>query len=159
MYSGALTYSTYQVFSHNHGGVADDHRIFNNLGNIVTDATMPYDATTAYSWKFSPTTTNCNADWPLDMKVGRIALAANVTKTIGYWMRRDNTGLTMKLVCKGGQIAGIAADVTSSMTAAIDTWEQVSITLTPTETGVVELEAHAYGGATYNGWVSKMEVA
>jgi len=58
-----------------------------------------------------------------------------------------------------GQIAGIASDVSASMTYAEDLWESVSITLTPTETGVVELEAHAYGGATYNGWVSKMEIA
>ena len=156
---GATQWSTGRSFLHNYNGTADDHRIAGYFGQIVTDATMQYDATTAYSWKFSPTTTDCSTDWPLDIKIGRIALAANVSKTVKYWMRRDNTGLTMKLVCKGGQIAGIAADVTSSMTAAIDTWEQVSITLTPTETGVVELEAHAYGGATYNGWVSKMEVA
>ena len=99
------------------------------------------------------------ATYPLIMKLRGIALAANVSKTIGFWMRRSNTGLTMKLVCKGGQLAGIASDVTSSMTAVADTWELVSITLTPTEKGAVELEAHAYGGATYNGWVSKMEVA
>ena len=153
---GSNAYQPGQVFYHNYDGIADDHRIAGYFGTIVTDATMAY-GTAAYGWKFSPTTTNASTNFPLKMKVGRIALAANVTKTIGYWMRRDNTGLTMKLVCKGGQLAGIAADVTTSMTAAIDTWELVQISLTPTETGVVELEAHAYGGATYNGWVSEME--
>lgn len=149
-----------RAYFHKYGQTADDHRTFMSSGQIVTDATMQYDATTAYSWKMSPTSaTLYTATYPMILTLRGIALAANVSKTIKYWMRRSNTGLTMKLVCKGQQIAGIAADVTSSMTAAADTWEQVSITLTPTEKGAVELEVHAYGGATYNGWVSKMEVA
>ena len=144
---------------HNVGGVVDDHRTYMEQAQIVTDATMAY-GTAAYSWKISPLSSTVRGSWyPVRMPVGRIALAANVTKTIGFRMARSNTGLTMKLVCKGGQIAGVAADVTASMTAAADTWELVQISLTPTEKGAVELEAHAYGGATYNGWVSKMEVA
>ena len=159
---GASPWSSGQSFFHNYNGTADDHRIAGYFGQIVTDATMPYDATTAYSWKFSPTTTDCNADWPLDMKLRGIALAANVSKTISVRMARDNTGLTMRLMCKGGQLAGIANDVYSDMTYGAytgpDDWEEVSVTLTPTETGAVELEVQAFGGATYNGWLSKMRV-
>jgi len=149
-----------RAYFHKYGQTANDHRILMESGQIVTDATMPYDGTTAYSWKMSPTSaTLYTATFPMYMKLKAVALAANVSKTISFKMRRSNTGLTMKLVCKGGQIAGIASDVSTSMTYAADLWESVSITLTPTETGVVELEAHAYGGATYNGWVSKMEIA
>ena len=96
------------------------------------------------------------------MKLRGIALAANVSKTISVRMARDNTGLTMRLMCKGGQLAGIANDVYSDMTYGAytgpDDWEEVSVTLTPTETGAVELEVQAFGGATYNGWLSKMRV-
>ena len=152
-----------RAYFHKYGQTADDHRIFASSAQVVTDATMQYDATTAYSWKMSPlSATLYTATYPLIMTIRGIALAANVSKTIGFRMARSNTGLTMKLVCKGGQIAGIANDVTSSMTygayASPADWELVSITLTPTEKGAVELEVHAYGGATYNGWVSKMEM-
>lgn len=151
--------SDWRVFSHNHDNTINDRRIFMEQGLVRTDATVVHGAA-AYSWKVSPLSATVRAaHYPMFFPLAKIALAANISKTIGVWMRRDNTGLTMKLVCKGGQIAGIAADVTASMIAAINTWELVSITLTPTETGVVELEAHAYGGATYNGWVSEMEIA
>jgi hypothetical protein len=157
-YAGPLTYSNSFATTQNENGNGVS-KIYGAGGSVIIQDTTMVHGTASSSWKMSPVSTTVDANWPLFMPVGRIALAANVTKTIGYWMRRDNTGLTMKLICKGGQLAGIAADVTTSMTAAIDTWELVQISLTPTETGVVELEAHAYGGATYNGWVSEMEVA
>jgi len=157
-YAGPLTYSNSFATTQNENGNGVS-KIYGAGGSvIIQDTTMAY-GTASSSWKMSPVSTTLSADWPLYLPLRGIALAANVTKTIGVWMRRSNTGLTMKLVCKGGQIAGIAADVTASMTAAADTWELVQISLTPTEKGAVELEAHAYGGATYNGWVSVMEVA
>jgi hypothetical protein len=84
-------------------------------------------------------------------------------------MRRDNTGLTMQLVVPGSStigappntspLAGIPnAGVISSMTAAADTWEQVSLTFTPTEQGVVEIFAYAYGGSTYTGYVDDLTI-
>jgi hypothetical protein len=79
--------------------------------------------------------------------------------TIKAWMRRDNTGLTMRLVCKGGQIAGVTSDVVSAMTAAANTWEELTITFTPTEVGVVEITAEAWGGTTYSGWVDDMTIS
>ena len=157
-YAGPATYAGGFATTQNENGNGVN-KIYGAGGSvIIQDTTMAY-GTASSSWKMSPVSTTLSADWPLYLPLRGIALAANVTKTISVWMRRSNTGLTMKLVCKGGQIAGIASDVSTSMTYAADLWESVSITLTPTETGVVELEAHAYGGATYNGWVSKMEIA
>jgi hypothetical protein len=73
-------------------------------------------------------------------------------------MRRSNTALTMRLVCKGGQIAGVASDVVSAMTANANTWEELTITFTPTEIGVVEIVSEAWGGTTYSGWVDDMTI-
>ena len=164
LYSGVNPYAGPQTYSRGYATTKNENgngvnKIYGAGGSvIIQDTTMAY-GTASSSWKMSPASTTLSADWPLYLPLRGIALAANVTKTVGVWMRRDNTGLTMKLVCKGGQLAGIAADVTASMTAAADTWELVQISLTPTEKGAVELEAHAYGGATYNGWVSVMEFA
>lgn len=38
-------------------------------------------------------------------------------------------------------------------------WEQLSISVTPTENGVINVEARAYGGATNAAWVSDLGVA
>ncbi len=58
------------------------------------------------------------------------------------------TNIVGRLVVRGGQIAGVAADVTDTL--ANDTTEQtLSIAFTPTEGGVVELEAWAeYSAST-----------
>ena len=87
------------------------------------------------------------------MSLAKIAVAASTLVTVTCWFRRSNTGITGKLVCRGGQIAGINADVSASMTAAADTWEQLTITFTPTAAGGVEIEAWAYGGTAYSVYV------
>lgn len=69
-------------------------------------------------------------------------------------MRRTHaTDVALSLGVLGGQIAGVSSDVTTAMTAAADTWEQVSVTFTPSEAGVVEISAliSGVGGANF-GW-------
>jgi hypothetical protein len=44
------------------------------------------------------------------------------------------------------------------MTAAANTWEEVTITFTPSEAGFVEITAEAYGGTTYTGYVDDMTI-
>ena len=95
--------------------------------------------------------------YPLFMSLAKIAVAANSQVTVSCWFRRSNTGITGKLVCRGGQIAGVSADVSASMTAAADTWEQLTINFTPTAAGVVEIEAWAYGGTTYSVYVDDID--
>lgn len=102
------------------------------------------------AWKLSPTSDTRSAEYPLDYVVATIAVLANALVTVKLWMRRTNTALTGVLVCRGGQINGVTNDVSSSMTAAADTWEEITITFTPTENGVVEIEAWAYGGTTHS---------
>jgi hypothetical protein len=105
------------------------------------------------SWKLSPTSTNRSSAYPLPLKVATGATPANTPITCKVWFRRDNTGLTARLVCKGGQLTGVDSDVISTMTAAENTWEQLSVTVTPTQKGVLEFYAECWGGTTYNLWV------
>jgi hypothetical protein len=44
------------------------------------------------------------------------------------------------------------------MTASADTWQQVSLSFTPTETGVVEILAECWGGSTYTGYVDDLSI-
>jgi hypothetical protein len=146
------------IFSHNHDNTPGNHKIFSNLGLIAADVTTRH-TNSGLSWKFSPTSTTYTSSYiPLTLSIAKIAVATGLLVTVKLWMYRDNTGLTMNLVCKGGQISGVANDVVSTLTAPINTWSEQSITFTPSETGVVEIKVEAYGGTTFNGWVDDMTI-
>jgi hypothetical protein len=145
-------------FSHNHDQTVGNHKIFMN-GALISAATDERKTASGISWKIQPTSTIRHSARPVVLSLAKVACAANSLVTIKAWMRRTNTGLTMRLVCKGGQIAGVASDVVDSMTAAADTWAEQTITFTPTEVGVVEITAEAYGGTTFSGWVDDMTIS
>jgi hypothetical protein len=126
-------------------------------GTTISQSTTRHTAS-GLAWQMQPTsTTSRNSIRPLILKLGQFFVEANSLVTVSAWFRRSNTGLTHSLVCKGGQLAGVSADVTSSMTAAADTWEELTISFTPTEAGVVEIEAQCYGGTTHSGYVDDFE--
>lgn len=156
--TSAVLSSTGYIYSHKHQQTADTHKIYwRNSAGTIESATDQRHTASGIAWKFLPThATNVNNVSPLSLSVAKVACAASTLRTVSIWMRRSNTGLSMRLRVPGGQIAGVASDVTSSITAAADTWEQVTVTFTPTEAGVVEVFAEAWGGTTYSGWVDDL---
>lgn len=139
--------------SHKENGTANNHvqRLAN--GTIQSETSVRHTAS-GISWKVSPTTTAyVNSANPMPLSIAKIACSASGQVTASVWMRRTNTGLTARLICKGGQISGVSSNVSTSMTVAADTWEQITITFTPTEIGVVELLAECWGGTTYSLYV------
>lgn len=141
----------------NYGGTAGFHKILTGGATIQTDSSVRHTAS-GVSWSIMPTSTTRAAENPVSLPIAKVACAASALVTVTAWMRRSNTGLTMRLKCKGGQIGGVASDVSSSMSAAIDTWEQLTITFTPSAAGVVEITAEAHGGTTYTGYVDDITV-
>jgi hypothetical protein len=85
-----------------------------------------------------------------------VVCAASSAVTVTARMQRSNTGLTMRLICPGGQITGVSTSVSSDMTAAANTWETVTITFTPTKAGAVDIYAHAFGGSSFSGYVCNL---
>ncbi|RKY32387.1 MAG: hypothetical protein DRP74_02630 [Candidatus Omnitrophota bacterium] len=154
---GLVSFVNSRLFSQKHDQTADNHIIFTDGGQIHSEGTVRHTAL-GIAWRLDVTSANRNLDYPLDLKIARVACTANNQVTVKTWFRRSNTGLTMKLVCRGKQIAGVDNDVIDEMTAAADTWEELSISFTPTEAGVVEIEAWAYGGITYSGYVDDMTI-
>lgn len=146
-----------RFISENHDGAAGNTQVFTDGGLIAAEATVRHTAS-GYAWSMAVTSTNRHVSYPLAQEVGKFAVAANLLVTVKLWMRRTNTGITVRLMCKGGQIGGVANDVSSAMTAAADTWEEVTITFTPSEAGVVMITAEAYGGTTYIGYFDDLTV-
>jgi hypothetical protein len=145
-----------RVFSHSHDNTAGNHKVFTD-GGLISSATDQRRTASGISWKLQPTTTARSAAYPLVLSLAKVAIAANSLVTIKAWMRRDNSGLTLRLVCKGGQIAGVSSDVVSAISTT-NAWEEETITFTPTEAGVVEITAEAWGGTTLSGWVDDLTI-
>ncbi len=153
------TESDQGVYSHDHDGVTDNHIIFCGGYRIIADTAVRHTAS-GVAWRFAPTSTTRNSMFPIRLQISTIAVAANALVTVKAWVRRDHTDIVMRLVCRGGQINGVASDVTATIAAAINTWEELTITFTPTEFGVVEITAECYDGinTTKLGYVDDMTI-
>lgn len=146
----------------NFNNTTNDHRTYYGSGaggaTIFSETTVRHTAS-GIAWKISPLgTVYVTALVPVRMPLARVAVNASALVTVKVWMRRTNTGLTGTLICRGMQIAGVASDVTDTIGAAIDTWEEQTITFTPSAAGVVEIHAEAYGGSTYSLYVDDFTV-
>jgi hypothetical protein len=150
-FSGGLRIEKYE-------GVITDIRHWVFGGLIVSDAGADRHTASGIAWKISPTSALRISSTPIILPLTRVAVNANALVTVKAWMKRSNTGLTGKLVCKKSQIAGVANEVSASVTAIADTYEELTITFIPTETGVVEIEAQAYGGTTYSLFIDDMTI-
>lgn len=144
------------VHSQKHDTTTDNTQIFTDFGRISSTASVRHTAS-GVAWQMAVTNVNRTSGYPLRLSLATIMCEANKLFTFTAWFRRDNTGMTGRLMCKGGQISGVSADVSATTAAAVDTWEQLTISFTPTVTGGVEITAEAYGGSTYNLYVDDLD--
>lgn len=139
-----------------------DNTIGNNFtaadGGIITPQTAIRYSNSGYAWALSPLSTIKNSNYPLDLKIATFVVNANGLVIVKVWMRRNSIFLTAGLRIKGGQIAGVPNDLTSYMSAAANVWEELILTFTPSEIGVVEILAECYGGTTYTAYVDDISI-
>jgi hypothetical protein len=125
------------------GGDPNDNRIYTYHGNIQSQ-TATRHTSAGLAWQFNITGTSRVSEYPLVLSVAKVSCRANELMTVKAWMKKDHaTNVSCQLKCTGGQIAGVAADVTDIKADDTD-WEELEITFTPTEDGVVEITAEAW---------------
>ena len=148
-----FTGHTVQMRSTRHGGVATDNRIFARYWTLATATDRVHSGATQ-SWKVSPNNVaGCSSDMPAQFPLAKLAVNASALVTIKCWLNRDNTGISAGIRILGNSLPGVGEDdIQTLMTAAIDTWEEITLTFTPTVAGVVEVFGIAWGGTTYNAW-------
>ena len=143
--TGFTTLINTKLFSNNHDKTAGNHWIFTDGGTINSQATTRHTAS-GIAWTLTPTSTR-DILYPLKLSVAKIACAANALVTVKIWMIKGHaTNVAGKLVCRGGQLAGVPSDVTATKADDVN-WEELTITFTPTEAGVIEIETWAYYSA------------
>ena len=148
------------------GGVTTDHRVYTNLGNIFSETSVRHTAS-GYAWKIMPTNALAGLNAPLifplpQMPLLQIAVNANAQVTVKAWLRRSNTGLSLALACRGGQIAGVDADLRTdfddSGVGGVNNWAETTLLINPTESGIIEIEVWAWGGTTYAGYIDDLTI-
>ena len=144
---GLGDYTNARIYINNIGGYS---QIWTDGGNVVSQGATA--GGTGNEWKMNVTSSKRSYKYPLTMTLARVAVAANAQVTVTCYFKKSNaTGIVGSLVCRGGQIAGVDTDV--STTCPDDTnRNNVQIQFQPTEAGVVEIEAWAWyvSGTTYN---------
>ena len=154
---GIYTGSDGRIYSMNLDGVANNHYIYTDFGMIRPQVSVRYN-NSGFAWSMAPTSDYRRDNYPLGFPIAKAAVNANNLVIVRAWMRRNSLGLTTRLRVKGGQIAGVPNDITSYMSAAADSWEQVSLSFTPTEVGVVEILAECWGGTTFTAYVDDISI-
>jgi hypothetical protein len=131
---------------------------FGEFGYIATNTAVRHTAS-GKSWSFNPTNSLRDSNYPLRLPVAQAYVEADAEVTVTAWLRRDNINLQMQLVAQGGQLAGVDK-TTADLTAAVDTWQQVTLTFTPEESGVIEIECLGWttGGTTNIGYLDDISI-
>ena len=145
-------------YSQDEGNTVGNNKIYFS-GGLATSQTAVRNTPSGYAWSLAPTSTSTvTSAFPLKLKIASVAANGSSAVTISAYMRRTNTGLTMQLVCPANQPYGPTSDTTASITAVADTWQQVSISFTPTQNAVYDIYVYVYGGTTFTGYVDDLEV-
>jgi hypothetical protein len=145
-----------RYISINEGGSADTHTIYQDGGEINAVTDQRHTAS-GISWKHTPTSTIITSEYPLTQKIKGVPLKANVEHIVSLWARRDNTGITLTFGIDDQAVSGLSAQ-SISMSVSADTWEKLSLTMTPTIDVILDFYVDSYGGTTYNAWWDDFEV-
>lgn len=102
------------------------------------------------AWRLSPTSSTIRtALYPLRQRLTFFKLLSGIPKDIKVWVKRTTSAvISGRLICPKGQIAGISTDQIANASAADGVYEQLSLTLTSSEDGIVEVFCEAWGGTT-----------
>jgi hypothetical protein len=139
------------AWSMQEGGIVNNHYGYLEGGLIFTSAGSIRHTLSGVAWGLTPTTSIRTISYPIRLKIVTVGLTAGIPLTIKAWFYRDDiTNLVGRMKVVGGIVGG-TIDTVVYASAAINTWEQLSITMTSTETGVVEVYAECWSTAVYTG--------
>ena len=132
---------------------SDTRQYINNLGgysyvysNYATANSQNATAGgTGKEWKFAITNAERNSIYPFYIPIARVAVASSGKVTVKVYFKKSGTGIAGGLRCRVNQVAWSDGTSDITVTCPNDTSRnQVTLEFTPTEAGVVEIEAGAW---------------
>ena len=131
----------------------DTRQYINNLGgysyvysNYATANSQNATAGgTGKEWKFAITNAARNTVYPFYIPIARVAVASSGKVTVKVYFKKSGTGIAGGLRCRVNQVAWSDGTSDITVTCPNDTSRnQVTLEFTPTQAGVVEIEAGAW---------------
>lgn len=145
------------TYSQNHDLSGYDYMFTNGgtINNLPTDRS----GSTGEMWRLVLTDTTRTFRDPLNLNVSQFAVKANEMVTVAAWMKKDHaTNCNGRLRVRGYQIAGVDEDVVATL-ADNTNWQQLFLFFTPTENGVITVEALAeYVSGNTNVYIDQINV-
>jgi len=141
-FTGALDYVNSRLFIGDLNNTGNAY-IYTDNGNIQSrNATA---GGTGKEWVLSPTSNKRGAKYPLNLSVAKVAVAGSGQVTVKVYFKKTGTGVAGALRVRYGQInwSNDAEDIIVNCPDNTSR-NQVTLTFTPTEAGVVEIEALAW---------------
>ena len=144
----------------NYNRVPGTMRVLTPAYNITTDDTITH-GTSVKSLKVAVTGANVREHYRAFHQLAVITVNADVPTTIKCWVRRSHTNLRIGIRIRGEIAPGVVAQ-DSYATGSVDTWEEVSVSITSKIKAAIPVEAFAYttdGVTTYTGWWDDLSLA
>ena len=135
------------LWSFHHDQTTDNNWGFTYQGTVNWQ-TAVFQGSDPGSWKVAISGSNRTSNFPIRLKLAEIAVSASALVTFKAWVKKDHaTNVGGKIYVLGSEYT-INGVVAASATKANDTnWEELTITFTPTETGVVDIWGEAWYSA------------
>ena len=132
------------------GGVSGAIENFYGVGLISPNQSTRKTAS-GYSWKFATQNfSNASSGNPIKIDLGSIAVNASSQVTIGVWCYRTHASIIGRIKVKLNTLIGLSSDTTAVTSGSINTWEQISVSFTPSASGYVDVVLEAYDGPGYD---------
>ncbi len=135
------SYALAPVYSHRHDGTPYFWQW--HIGGTVNSEASDFAGGTDAMVRLVVSAATRPAAWPLSTPVAQYAVSAGALVTVEALLKKSHaTNIDGRLVVRGGQLAGVPDDVVATL--ADNTNEQtLSLSFTPTEAGVIEVECWA----------------
>lgn len=158
--------STEVEFSNSYGyawSLNHDQTLGNNWG-FTNGATINWQTSTVHdtepgAWRVVHSSSNKGVLYPVRFKIGEFAVTEDTAVTFTAWVKKDHaTNVACRIVCEGPTYSLPGITDTSDTKADDTSWEQLSITFTPTESGIVPIYFESWyvagNSSTYIGSVT-----
>lgn len=152
----------------NYNNTANDHRLY-YINCLVTSDTSVTQSGSGYSWKMTPLSVTSqrtrDVDSPLEFILGKVYVSASTQVTVTIYARRTATNTNdyvslAALLLNNGSI-GLTSDIKSSaLSGSANTWQQLTLTFTPTVAGVATISALMSASSTSDSvYVDQMTIS
>ena len=147
------------VYSFDHDNTQGNHWIFHSAATINWQTTTKQGSDPG-SWKTNITSSARNTYNPIIFKIAEVACAASALVTIKAWVKKDHATNIAASIYVEDALYNITGVVAAETTKASDTsWEELTLTFTPTEAGVVPIFAKTwYVAGSSNSYVGSVTI-